>query len=642
MSTLFPQDFREAVRAATDIVSLVGESVALQGRAGGREYVGLCCFHDDHNPSMVVYPDRQTFRCWSCNTGGDVFTFVMEREKLSFREALEILARRAGLEIPQQITGRSEQEESNRARLFEVVQWAENLFQRALWNEPTAERARNYLFSRGYNEELIRDFRLGYHPPEWDWLQRQARNKYPLALLQEARLIGERDGRHFDYFVDRVLFTIRNERGQPVAFGGRVLPGSSDDRKYFNSPESPIFHKSRLLYGIDRARDAIRQAGSVLITEGYTDCITCHQYGVRNVVATLGTALTDSHVLAIKRYARQVILIFDGDEAGQSAAARAVERFLSQDIDLRILTLPDRQDPAEFLAAHGAEALRKRLDSAPEAWEFSLRAAQQKYGLSTISGRQQILEEMVALLAQVPQLATHIKEGLLVANLAQRLGIAEPQVRERLKQVRQAGPRRIRESEREVSSAPGVEVQRLLSGRLTPDDRVECEVIELILADPERVAPRVLKTLSQSSDGGSLEPDEAAASMRHPALRSILERCLELTAAGEVPSLSALMNQLSEEPLQMRLLVWLDSRQREKNLNLKLQQSGQHPADGCPKLLRQALNNLMFREQAQSHQQVVLELSRQAQAAPQLDPEIELLLRQSAEFNKRRATQRQE
>lgn len=663
MSVDFPQDFREAVRAQTDIVSLIGEAVALHSRRGGREFVGLCCFHDDHNPSMVVSPDRQTFRCWSCNTGGDVFTFVQEREKVSFREALEILAKRAGIAIPQKVSGRSEHEEANRARLFEVMQWAENLFHRALLNEPYAEKARKYLYSRGYDEAIIREYKLGYHPPNWDWIQDQSRHKYPVKLLHQARLVGQRDdGSHYDYFVDRVLFSIHNERGQPVAFGGRVLPGSTDDRKYFNSPESDIFHKSRLLYGIDKARDAIREENCVLITEGYTDTITCHQYGVKNVVATLGTALTDSHVTAVKRHARKVVLVFDGDDAGQNAAFRAVERFLTQDVDLRILSLPGKKDPAEFLDDAGGEALTRLINTAPEAWEFAFQVAQVKHGIDTIDGRARTLEEMLNLLAKVPSMAENVKEGLFIANLAQRLAVPEQKVRDRLKELRQLGSRRPTRVDREpedrrgegisgdlAANAPVRDaiaqqvlsdaIRRLMRGQQSKDDKLECDLLEMVVADPT-VLPDVRRVLSTDPEGGSLEPHEAAAVLRHPALRALLEVCLELATVRRDITFQMILDQLTEETTMTRLVVWLDERGRVKNLADKIHSHGVDPVDDCPLLVKRSLANLTRRSEEQSQQQVDIQLSQHSKGLQGLDAEALALLSQSQEFHKHRATKR--
>ena len=420
----FSSDIKEQVRSQTDIVALIGEAVALTPQRGGREHVGLCCFHDDHNPSMRVYADRQSYRCWVCNAGGDCFSFVQEREKVSFPEALEILAKRAGIKLPER--GFRKSDDGSRSAIYEALLWAQELFHKTFLQDPSAQPARDYIASRGMSDEMIKQFRIGYHPNDWNWLQSQARGKFKPEQLLAARLIGERDSGGFhDHFVDRVLFPIRNERAQAVGFGGRILPGNPHPAKYWNSPESPVFQKSKLVFALDAARDEIRKTDTVLICEGYTDVIACHQYGVKNAVATLGTALTDQHVTTLKRFAKKVVLVYDGDDAGLAAAERVLERFIAQDVDLRILTLPGGHDPDEFLASEGTDALRQLIETAPEALDFKLQCLQAKYPIKTLDGRQRILEEMLEVVAAAPKTSQSVRESLLMVAIAEKLGLRE-------------------------------------------------------------------------------------------------------------------------------------------------------------------------------------------------------------------------
>jgi DNA primase len=637
-----PQEFRETVRSHTDIVGLIGEAIGLQARYGGREFVGLCPFHDDHNPSLRVYPDRQTFRCWSCKTGGDCFTFIMEREKVSFPEALEILARRANLEIPRKLTGRSPEQESNRAKLFEVLLWAENEFHRALLQSPEAEPARAYLAERGFTDEMIRQFRLGFHPDDWQWLLHRSAGRYPAKLLLDARLVGEKNGRTYDYFVNRVLFPIHNERGQAVSFGGRILPGSTDGAKYWNGPESVVFHKSRLLYAIDKARDAVRTSEQVLIVEGYTDCIACHQHGVGNAVATLGTALTDAHVTAIKRFARQVVLIFDGDQAGQDAANGSVERFLAQDVDLRILTLPDDMDPADYLATHGADAFRQLTAAAPEAWEFRFRSARVRYGMESIDGRQRILDEMLQVLAQVPGMSGSMRENLLIANLAQRMNVAEDTVRSRLKEIRSQRsssrpiPREAVTSGENRDSQPVPEspyrapAARLFHRGLSRDDRLECDLLENLLS-----APEYLRFVMEAA---------TFAPLRNPALHAVLMACFDEGEESGTLTLGGLLNRIEDRDLKS-LVVWLDEQARAKGLAEKMRgrdaENSENPGD-CPLLLKHSIDNLSWRSEESTQEQIALKLSQPTDGSPAaeestLDEATRQLLEQAARFHQRRA-----
>lgn len=623
-------DFREQVRGRTDLVALIGESVTLKSQRGGREYVGLCPFHDDHNPSMHVYADRQTFRCWVCNVGGDCFTYVMEEAKVGFREALEMLAQRANLPLPKLAGARSAgaagdaSSSSEKPQILAALQWAQDLFHDTLLKAPFAAKARDYVSGRGLTAETVARFRLGYHPADWDWLRRQAQGRFPMSVLESARLVGRRDdGTYYDNFVDRLLFPIWNERGQPVAFGGRVLPGGDDSHgKYWNSPESPVFHKSRLVYGLNLARDAVKQHHHVVVTEGYTDCIALHQAGITHAVGTLGTALTDQHVSTIRRFCPRVVLMYDGDDAGQSAAERAVERFLAQDVDLRILSLPDGLDPDEFIAARGAEDLRRLIEQAPEAWEYKFRAVCRTHGIDTLAGRQRVLEDMLAVLLVVPHMSEHVREGMLLTSLAQRLNIPEQQVRDRYRELRGRGPARSVGRRHEEPRRPHLEVARLLDGQATPADRMELPILESLCIDPG------LRTVLQSR--------LTAEAFENRALRRLYEIGLTF-AAPDAPAFEHWLGAI-EHPDLKRLVVWIDEQARAKGVPDRLRAA--QSDDGCPLFLRRSIDNLHWRREEQSHLKAVTALTASSDGPRSLDAATEALLRQASEFHQRRATRK--
>jgi DNA primase len=634
--------FKETVRQKTDLVALVGESVSLSSRGGGREFMGLCPFHEDHDPSLRVYPDRQSYRCWACNAGGDCFTWVMEQDKVGFREALEILARRANVPIPQRSGGRDEQQSGdNRAALLEALLWAQEQFHQTLLKDPCAEKAREYVEQRGFTPETVRKFKLGYHPNNWEWLLGRARGKFDVKRLLNARLIGERDGRHFDNFVDRLVFPIFNERGQPVGFGGRVLPGGDDSHgKYWNSPESPVFHKSRLVYGLNFAREGIKtqpEPRSFVVTEGYTDCIALHQGGIANAVASLGTALTDQHVATIKRFVRRVVLVYDGDQAGLDAADKAAARFLAQDVDLRVLTLPDGMDPAEYMTAHSAEAFQRLVDGAPEAWEFKFQAARKRYGLGSVDARQRVIDEMLTLLSAAPNMSEHIREGLLIGSLASRLSLGEQAIRERYKEIKSKGEgtRKLRldatrgltpaarqgmPADRQVHPAAA----RLYAGQLSRDDKLECDLLEIVFAEPRLIE--------------FVKAELPVEQVRNERLRELLTLCCEFNGEQGGPSLDRVMSAIEDGELK-RLAVWIDDRSREKNVETLLRESGAG-ADGCPLYLRERINQMTWRREEQSHGQMAVELSAQGDGSHQMDAAAESRLRQLTEFHRERATKR--
>jgi DNA primase len=557
-------EFKELVRARTDLVSLIAESVTLHSQRGGREFVGLCPFHDDHNPSMRVYPDRQSFKCWSCTEGGDCFSFVMLRERVSFPEALEMLARRANLEMPRKY--RREQGESgeNKNRLYEIVAWAENEFHECLLKSPAAERARRYLKDRDISATSTSKFRLGYHPDNWEWLIDRARGRYTPEQLTQVGLAGQRSSGNgfYDNFVDRVLFPIRDAQKRAVAFGGRVLPDSKETGmgKYWNGPDTVLFHKSRLLYALDQARESISKSRAVVVVEGYTDCIIAHQQGLTNFVATLGTALNESHVMNLKRLAQRVVLVFDGDGPGKLAAEKALPRFLAQEVDLRILTLPDNLDPADFLAQRGPEALIPLLDGAEEAFRQKFRLTIDRHGLDSVDSRHRVLSDMLEVLSQVPSasgtgLASNwqMRENVILGILSQDLKISESHIRERLGELRTAQQQKTGTTASrhagDVAQSPHPR-DRLFPRKATRDELAELELLEIIFTLPEKV--EIVRR----------EIDPAELTNAH--LRELLSVCFQMHLEGVLPAYDRVTARLEDADLKnLAAEIDLDARERK-------------------------------------------------------------------------------
>jgi len=359
----FPPRFLDELRQRVSLAEIVGRRVKLTRR--GREYVGLCPFHKEKTPSFSAVEDKGFFHCFGCGAHGDVIGFVMQTESLSFPEAVEQLARQAGLEVPQET--REERERAVReATLQGAVDAACAFFERMLYG-PEGREARNYLDRRGLDEETIRRFRLGYAPESRDALKRALAKQMPEALLIEAGLLRrpEGGGETYDYFRDRVIFPIGDRRGRVIAFGGRVL--GDGQPKYLNSPDTPLFQKGRTLYGWALARAAAAKEPSAIIVEGYMDVIGLHRAGFTAAVAPLGTALTETQIEELWRLAPEPILCFDGDAAGQRASGRALARalpILKPGFSLRFATLPGGEDPDSLVLRHGAAAMRQVLDRA--------------------------------------------------------------------------------------------------------------------------------------------------------------------------------------------------------------------------------------------------------------------------------------
>lgn len=647
MSLLPAVDVKELVRSKTDLVALIGETVALQPRHGGRLFVGLCPFHDDHNPSFNVNPERQSYRCWVCQEGGDCFSYVMAYEKVGFREALVSLASRAGVELPKY--GPSErQNPDEKAQLLEALIWAEAEFHRFLTQGALAERARKYLKERHFTEQTIQDFRLGYCPEVWDWLIERARGRFTadmLALAGLAKANASRAGHH-DFFVDRVMFPIHDERGRVISFGGRILPDSRIENtgKYMNGTDTPVFHKSKVIFGFDKARHAIRKTDTAVVTEGYVDCIKAHQAGVLNAVGTLGTALTETHVSILKRSARRVVLVYDGDKAGKDAALRAIEKFLAQDVDLRILTLPDELDPDEFLDAHGVTAFEGLIEQAPEAWEYHLRHSLKAHG-DSVDGRLRALDEMLNLLTIVPGMAGTVRENVLVARVAQRLNVREELGRRRLQELRTGGAspsrRKLSADESPVADESAARREAILSLQRHPrkDDLLESELLQILFTAPHTI--------------GQIRQTVGIDDFHNEATRELLAVAYDLWDHGDFPEFSRILSAL-ECPHLKSLAVWIDDQAAARKLADQLTQDAVNRSNEAPQgaaagliadvcsggLLQQVLKELEWRREVERQRASQGQVAAQLESSSGLSPELRLLLEQQASFHQQRVLKR--
>jgi DNA primase len=520
------------VKEANDIVDVVGTYVAL--RPAGKKLKGLCPFHDDHRPSFDVDPQFQNFVCWACGKKGDVFTFIQEHERVSFREALELLARRAGITLKKTADSPPNRD---RAAMLDLVKWAERQYHQGLLESPQAEAARKYLGERRLSGETIRRFGLGYALPSWDWLLKKAAQAgHSAEMLEKVGLAAARkEGNgHYDRFRDRVMFPIRDARGQTVGFGGRILPSSplSDQTaKYINSSETPLFTKSEQLYGLDQARQAGVSAGYLAVVEGYTDVLMAHQMGVPQVVATLGTALNTRHVQHLRRFVERVVLVFDADAGGNTGVDRALEIFVSQNVELKIATLPSGKDPCDFLIEQGPEPFRQALANAADALDFKLNQLLSSEGANGIEGRRRAVEAVLGVIALAPDLpgkTGEMKQQLVVTRIAHQLGLQEKVIWARLKELRASVASRQRDSgsrQRELAE----EIQQ------APAPAIERQLLEVLLADPKLVPVAAAE----------VTPGE----LTHSGLRQLLEGLYAMQAAGETPDVDRLRGRIDNARL---------------------------------------------------------------------------------------------
>jgi len=565
---------KEQIRQATDIVDLVGHYLQLQRK--GRGYVALCPWHDDTRPSLQVNPERQSWKCWVCDDGGDVFSFLMKIEGIGFREALEMLAERAGITLkPRRRAARAdstgspaEPEAPERTTLLRAMAWAGQQYHRCLLDSPEAEPARRYLDDRGVSPESVERFQLGFAPDRPGWILDRAEGSVARAKVLEAIgiLVRRDDGSQYDRFRGRLLFTICDAQGRPVGLGGRVLPelGTTSPAKYINSPETPLFSKSRLLYGLDLAKQAMRRTRTALVMEGYTDCIMAHQHGFEDAVAVLGTALGPQHVQILRRYADRVILVLDGDEAGQRRTNEVLELFVAQQVDLRILTLPAGSDPCEYLKDHGAEAFGRLLETESlDAVEHAIRAATAGVDLaSDVHGASQALEKVLGVLARAPRSVGEaaFREAKVVSRLARDFGVPEAEVHRRLGQLR----RRAESSHRVPAEVVPSDEAPLRLETIHAASPIECELIELLLTFPQLLpaarnvfAPgdfvvgacrRIYEVFCRLDDEGT-EPsaDRLLLEFDEPAMKSLLVGLSQSDRTSELTSPEAVLEELIEQ-----------------------------------------------------------------------------------------------
>lgn len=421
-----PEDKLLEIKDAASLEEVVGQYVKLQVR--GKNLVGLCPFHADTTPSFTVAPEKGIFHCFGCGAGGNIFSFLMQYHRLSFPEAVQELARRYGIPITFKDLGpEGSQQAKKRTMAYEINQLAAAFYQATL-NGPEGKAGREYLAQRGLTEEVIRSFRLGYAPDEWDSLRRHLQGRgVTLEMAQEVGLLMPRDrGGHYDRFRGRIMFPIQDRQSRVIAFGGRIV--GAGEPKYLNSPESVLYSKGRTLYGVPQAADALRQTGMALVVEGYLDLIALQVQGIANVVATLGTALTREQVRLLKSLASKVVLVFDGDAAGARAMKRAFPLFAQESLAVRALPLPAGMDPDSYAQAHGADLFGAAWEAAQPWFAYLMEDLINTHGLD-IQGRVHILEE---LRPYFQAMADPVEQDLWVKAAAQRLTVDEGAIRRSL------------------------------------------------------------------------------------------------------------------------------------------------------------------------------------------------------------------
>jgi DNA primase len=523
----YRRDDIEQVRAATDLAELVGEVTKV--KRSGRSVMAVCPFHEEKTPSMSIDPARGLYHCFGCGKSGDLFRFIQDTQGLEFSDAVELLARRAGITLHRDPDAAKRRD--RRQVLVDATRHAVAFYLERLRQASDAAAARSYLRGRGYEADVVTEFGLGYSPQDGDALIRHLRDhKVTEDLAVAAGLaVRSRTGRVFDRFRGRIMFPIYDLRGDPVGFGARLLEG--DGPKYLNSPETPIYRKSRLLYGLNWAKSNIVRDATAVVVEGYTDVIGLHRAGIGGAVATCGTALGEEHFDLLRRFTERVVLMFDSDEAGQSASLRGFERSVPGDLDLRVALLPEGRDPADMAAAGEVESITEAIEVSTPLLQFRLQAELDRFDMSEPEARGRAVRATASLVALHPDSVTRHEYAVF---LARKTGVEMTVVQAAVDEAVRRTARPAEERRPAAVPAGGQE-------------RAEVELLRLMLANHPGL-------VGQEFDAGVLTVPA------HVAAYELLRPALEALGPGEPPDLGSLLGETEDGLAEMLGAVALADR----------------------------------------------------------------------------------
>jgi DNA primase len=522
-------EIRERIRSASDIVEIIGSYVPL--KRNGANFTALCPFHKEKTPSFNVNAQKQIFHCFGCHKGGDVFKFVEEYENIGFMDAVRRLADRAKIPLEYDQNPAEQQTRHIKEQLLEIHEQVAQRWQNCLQSEAAGQVARDYLTKRGVSAEGIKLFRLGAAPDLWDDTVNWAKSKgFELAVMEKAGLVikKEETGNYYDRFRGRLMFPICNEQGRVIGFSGRVLTGDEKTAKYVNSPETPIFTKSRVFFGLDKSKRAILDAGFAIICEGQLDLIACFTAGIQNMAAPQGTAFTEQHARIMKRYVNEIVLCFDSDNAGQNAAVRALDHLLASGLAVRVAIIPAPHDPDSFIKAFGGEAFRELIQKAEGFFDYYLNRLCQLNDAANDRGRLIILQSMAEAIYKTGN-------AVLIDKYAQktalRLGVAPESVRSEFQKSHNAAPEPFSPEEESFEAAETSAMER--------PSGLELHLLKLMFLHEELMGTAAIH----------LDP----AWLPHGRLRSMIEQIFAVVAAGKWQGVPPFLAEC--EPAELRGLI---------------------------------------------------------------------------------------
>jgi len=496
-----PDELVEEIRDRSDIVEVISDRVLL--KKSGANYKGLCPFHSEKTPSFTVSPAKQIFHCFGCNEGGNVYQFVMKIENLSFPDSVLLLARRYGINIVEQKVKGVNSSQKN--TLYDVNAMAAEFFQRQLSELPQGKTAREYLRKRGITKNIIESFKIGYASPSWDGVHQFLKKKGISADIQNsAGLIKEREngGGYVDRFRERIIFPISDSEGRIVGFGGRVLNDTDSRPKYLNSPETLVYKKGNILYGLHITKDLIRKSKDAFLVEGYFDLITAYQHGIKNVIATSGTALTEDHARLLRRYTETVTLVFDGDEAGRNASNRGGIVLLNGGVKVKVIPLPQGNDPDSFIREKKGDGFFNISKGSKPFMEYIINKESAESDLKSIDGRVKCINAVIPFLSLMNN---SVEKSMYISSLAEKTGVSEKAIMDEMSKNKVKDKAKVKEVLTSSSSSSSNKAERILVQLMLLDNKNIEKIKKHISVDDFKdndmaKISSLLFTLSESND----------------------------------------------------------------------------------------------------------------------------------------------
>jgi DNA primase len=599
MASFIPPEKISEIQSSLNIVDIVSDYITL--KQTGKNFLGLCPFHHEKTPSFTVNEQKQIYKCFGCGEGGTVFNFLMKQDALTFPEAVNLLAEKANIKID---TFGQKENQQGVSNLYKVNEKATGFFADMLLKTQYGKKSRDYVSGRSINDESIKRFRLGYAPNSWNSIVNKSKEwDTDTRMLEQAGLVLRKQEKCYDRFRNRLMFPIFDFQNRAVGFGARALDDSLP--KYLNSPETPIFSKSKTLYGINLARESMIKNRKVLLMEGYTDVIIAHQNGIDWSIAVLGTALTREHIRLLKRYCDKAILVFDSDTAGQKSSERNLDIFIEEDFDVEIVLLPKGYDPYDFIIKKGKQRFLEQVDKAYDFFGFKIKLSEAKWDMSSVSGRSSAIDDILSTTMKIPDF---IKRDLTIKRVAEEMSIDEQLLRNHLTKFKSL------KQKQTVSNKSNDQIANNLNKSSTADHQVEMTIMGLMINRNDLIK--------------KVKSDIGIDNFRVSEIQNIVEKISEIYSKKGNVILSDIFPMLDSTEISKGIV---DTITKQESMEKSLM-AGQ--ADACEKVLNECIQYIRKRNNKKSLEQARKKMSHMSKSKGN-EQEVDQLL---AGFHKKSMT----